>query len=285
MVRCGLLLSRRNPSRLRTAGLLILGAALVFSWKIVNWEELVRPLPLVLAALCCFWNIKKPLHTGFALFSLLLLLKMILNVHVYSYGILLAMPGVVLIAGWLTSLQIFSWRLLVMSGITLYVTAMILLSNGFYETKKFQVSKESDSFLTFNASLKNSKGPVYAELLPWLENNVSPNEGLLVMPEGVIINYLARRDNPGRLFEFTPNLLESLGEKSVIDIIQEANPGYIVITDRDTSEHGASCFGKDYGVAIKEWIKIRYEVIQQIGAKPCQGEGFGVLILKKIIWS
>jgi hypothetical protein len=51
--------------------------------------------------------------------------------------------------------------------------------------------------------------------------------------------------------------------------------------DKDTSEHGARYFGKDYALNISTWIAGNYDKVQQIGQEPLAGMGFGVIIARK----
>lgn len=278
-----LLLSRLPSFRRQVAGTILTAViiCLLFAWELVPATELLRPLPLVLIIFCLIWNIKKPLHTGFALFALMLLLKIMLNVNPYFYGFLLAMPGAVLMAGWLVSHELWILRVLATISIFLFVSAHVQISQQFYSSKNYSVGDGVDRFITYSDKFSFSQGLTYSELIPWLKSNVGQEEGIVVIPEGVMINYLARRQNPGKLFEFTPSLIDAIGEKQVINILKEAKPEYVLITDRETTEHGAGYFGKDFGQNIYAWINQMYTPVKLFGADPLQNKGFGVKVFEK----
>jgi hypothetical protein len=88
---------------------------------------------------------------------------------------------------------------------------------------------------------------------------------LVVMPEGLTINYLANVRTPMRYQTFTP--VEIAGEEqAVIADLDAKQPRYVLIVPRDVREFGYRGFGLDYGQPIVAWLRARYIVEARFGA-------------------
>lgn len=83
-------------------------------------------------------------------------------------------------------------------------------------------------------------------------------DGLVVIPEGEVLNYLSGRRNPLRHKLYIPGYLSSDNEAAVLAELEKARPGAIVIVNRGTSEYGKRLFGEDYGKKIAAWIDANY---------------------------
>lgn len=268
----------------------------------VRWMDIARPYPIFLSLLLIFLTINlflkredKPFTIQFlpftvlTFFSLLLLLKMILYVRFYHYGFALAMPASLVMIALLLyymPLLISRWgnRTVAMSltGLSIFLTFFLFfsLTKGFYDLKNYPVAQGRDRFYTFDVIIANN-GPVINETLKQVDRLMSEKDTFIVLPEGVMINYLTRRCNPSRYFEFTPNIVEAIGEKNIVDEISSAHPSFILLSEKDTSEHGARYFGTDYALNISSWIKNNYDKVSLIGLEPLTGNGFGIIIAKK----
>ncbi len=82
--------------------------------------------------------------------------------------------------------------------------------------------------------------------------------GLVVFPEGEILNALTGRPNPIRHKLYIPGYLTDSNEAEVIAELERSPPPAIVIVYRPTSEYGPGLFGVDYGRALMKWIEERY---------------------------
>jgi hypothetical protein len=84
-------------------------------------------------------------------------------------------------------------------------------------------------------------------------------EGLVVFPEGEILNYLSGRPNPCRHKMYLPGYLTEANEEELLQELERRRPAAIVVLPRPTSEYGPMFFGEDYGKRISAWIGINYE--------------------------
>ena len=84
------------------------------------------------------------------------------------------------------------------------------------------------------------------------------DEGLVVFPEGELLNYLTRRHNPMRHKLTIPGYLTADNEEAVLSDLRQTRPAAIVICRRYTSEYGPGEFGTDYGRSIHQWAMDNY---------------------------
>jgi hypothetical protein len=108
-------------------------------------------------------------------------------------------------------------------------------------------------------------------------------ETFIVVPEGVTLNYLTRRNNPSRYYSFIPFEVELYGEENIIADFKSNPPDYFIIVHRNTNEFGVGYFGRNdgYGLKIAEWIYGNYEPVGIIGYEPLKDGKFGIIIMKR----
>ena len=87
----------------------------------------------------------------------------------------------------------------------------------------------------------------------------SESEGLVVFPEGEVLNFLSGRRNPIRHKLYLPGYVNTRNEREIVAELQAAAPAVVVIWRRALGEYGAGSFGEDYGREIRRWIGLNYE--------------------------
>ena len=267
----------------------------------VPWLSLGRPLPLILlvfASLLAFQIFKDRLEPSsqtlgqfvLVVFALVLLVKMLLNTHVYHYGFALALPATLIV----TAFLIYKLPLLLkpfLSSSQFYQSVMITLvlvfvgyhawfSNMIYELKTFPISKGKDRVIDYDRDF-NNRGEAVNLALDYIEKNVHREATFATFPDGVMLNYLARRKSSIADITLNPGVWILVGDEAVLDRLEQAPPNYIVYMDREFPYFGLSKFGVDFAQKIDRWIKNHYSLEVQIGAPPFQGKGFGIQILKR----
>ncbi len=101
---------------------------------------------------------------------------------------------------------------------------------------------------------------------------------VMVLPEGTMINYLARRRS------MEPGWLRKGNEETLLHQMRERPPEFVVLISRDLSEFGISKFGTpgNFGYEIVQWLRDNYLVIGKLGAEPLAVDGPpGAVILKR----
>lgn len=103
-----------------------------------------------------------------------------------------------------------------------------------------------------------------AETLMFLTRTIrqrtGSEDGLVVFPEGEVLNYLSGRRNPIRNKLYLPGYLTSDNEAEVLAELRSARPAALVILNRATPEYGRRFFGVNYAREVAAWIDTNYAV-------------------------
>lgn len=107
-----------------------------------------------------------------------------------------------------------------------------------------------------------SAGAETADALTLLSRTIrqrtGEGDGLVVFPEGEVLNYLSARRNPIRYKLYLPGYLTSDNEADILSELKGARPGALVIFDRATPEYGHRLFGVNYARDVAAWIEDNY---------------------------
>ena len=235
----------------------------------VRWPDVIRPLPLVGLAILGGLLIaarrtgRETDHTvalALTVFALALLGKMILNVRVAHYGFALAMPATLLsitaLVGWLPEwLHARGARGDVLRAGAVAVVAMFALQH---------VSLTADRLSQKTVVVGSGRDAFRSDLQgAYVEEAVtrfttSGAGSLAVLPEGVMINYLARAPNPTPYINFMPPEEILFGDAAWTEAFQRAPPDVILIVPKDTSEYGRGPFGTGYATSLAAWVAAGY---------------------------
>lgn len=107
----------------------------------------------------------------------------------------------------------------------------------------------------------SARPPLVRELIGLaleIRRRTAPGDGLVVFPEGEILNLLSSRRNPLRHKLYIPGYLSAQNEPEVLNELEKAKPAAVVLIRRQTSEYGPGFFGQDYGRRIAAWIEKNY---------------------------
>jgi hypothetical protein len=231
-----------------------------------------------------------------SVFSIFLLLKIAFNCRIFHYGFYLALPSVMLT---IIMLIYFIPELLKRksSGYTVFRNIMIMviitivgkyifLSNQIYQLKTFSVGEKHDKIITYIPRDENFRGYLVDQALDWLSFNVDKDKTFVVLPEGIIMNYLTKRKNPTKYTNFMLPELLTFGEDNILKEFKSNSPDYIVLIHRlPSNEYGVGYFGENsnYGKKIMDWVNNNYQTCILLGAEPFKSKKFGIKILKENI--
>lgn len=276
------------------------GGALVLAivWRLIDWSEALRGLPVgltgagVVAAVAWLQRSDGPsrsrwsLRLSLSVFAVAMLAKMILYTRPYHYGFALAMPGTLVFAtvlvGWLP--EWVGARGGAAGAAAALGLAVLLMTAAAYvnylhralDRRVYAVGEVRDMFYA------DERGELVQRVVGQLKKNVTPQEGLVVLPEGVMLNYLARLPNPTPYLNFMPPELIMFGEETILQSLQRASPRYLLLTHKETAEYGYEFFGRDYGQSIGYWIGQHYRPQALYGDPPLRrGSEFGILVLER----
>ena len=91
-----------------------------------------------------------------------------------------------------------------------------------------------------------------------LRDRTPPGAGVVVLPEGELLNFLSARPNTIRHKLYLPGYLGRQNESEVLGELEKARPAAIVIWPRALGEYGFADFGVGYGEKIRGWIRESY---------------------------
>ncbi len=280
-------------------------AALWLAGDSLPWKSLDRALPLVSGVGAvgsvglCFRQRADPQAFRrwfpvalWAVYALGMLAKMILKARVMQYGFVLAMPAtLLLVAGAVGGLP--AWlaarggggpvaRALALAGIAAWAGHYLALSNRAYEGKDLTIGTGADAIQVLGPRT-SSRGRILARTLARLEKLAAPDATLLVLPEGIALNYWLRMRNPTPYNLFLPTEIEAFGEETLLQALRATPPDFVVLAHRPHHEFGVGPFGIDprNGRGLMSWIRAHYDRVERVGAEPFQGGRFGTVILRR----
>jgi 4-amino-4-deoxy-L-arabinose transferase-like glycosyltransferase len=227
---------------------------------------------------------------SFSVFALVLLVRLFFNARIIHYGFFLALPG------YLILLRLFFDRLPALmkrvSGsatigmIPIAVLSLCVLwsyfdrSLGLYRIINYPIKSGSEVIKTFDPNLAET-GSVIQESINMIEGVVGQGKTMTAFPEGLMFNYLTRTQSASPYTAFLPTFFAVFGD-TILESLQERPPDFVLLVERSTPEHGYAYFGVDYAAEVVQWIRKNYVEISQFGEKPFSGQGFGIVIMKRI---
>jgi hypothetical protein len=264
-----------------------------------RWLGIARPLPLW--ALAAFgvtaWMTWRSRHDeaayarwgarlAVAVLGLLLLPRIFLHARLYHYGFVLAAPALlVLVAAvvdWIpaaldrrgASGAVF--RSAALAALAMTVAAHLSATQAWLQGKRAVVGGGVDRFRA------DVRGAYVAAALQGVARMARPSDTLVVMPEGVMVNYLLRMRTPIPYLTVLPTDMAQFGEDALLDALQRQPPSLILLVHRETTEYGPRFFGRDYGLRIAEWITREYVRVGGAGDPPLRPDTrFGVAALRR----
>jgi hypothetical protein len=226
-------------------------------------------------------------------FSIVLLAKMVLNARLYHYGFYLAMPATMAFAA-LALWQVpaflgqgpwraVTFRSAALAALAVGVIAHVGLALQVCADKNVVVGKGGDAMVAFSPD-RGPSGIAAVRALEFIESSMPAEATFVVLPEGVMLNYLSRRPNPTPYINFMIVEMLAFGEQTMLASFKEHKPDYFVLVHKDSSEHGLAPFGVEprFGKAIMDWVNAEYQPVALFGKEPLRNpRDFGIKIMKR----
>jgi len=254
-------------------------ATIIAAWTLLNPSDLPRPLPFLLLAgiASLIFRVSKDRREGqpswrslgllvTSVFALMLLLKIFFAARFNQYGFALALPATMVLVVYLVG-EIPAWldrwggsgpvfRVAAIAFLATIAVGCLQVSAFSYSRKTLGVGEGSDAFRATPDAV------VIQQLLPWLDASLSPDETLAVLPEGVMLNYLLRRENPTPFINFIPPEFLMFGEEAIVEAFASNPPDVVVLIKRNALEYGYPTIGEGYGEELMAWIRENYGLIE-----------------------
>jgi hypothetical protein len=288
-------LSTRKPRSRAPVGIAfaVVAAIVALLYARIPWTLAARPWPLLclgvlVAAVLRFRSGGgEGAAAGFAVFALALLGKMLLNARLYQYGFVLAMPALALLA-----VVLYDWIPRWIAGrggtaavakaglvpvLLAFALAHLSATSGQLAAKREWVASGPDAFRA------DARAHAVKAALDWIAaHSVAGGRRptVLVLPEGITINYLSRSENPTPFVNFMPPEMILFGEHRMLEALESRPPDVVVVTHKPTHEYGFPWFGRSYARDLGAWLDAHYRLAQIFGDPPLQPTSrFGIAIL------
>jgi hypothetical protein len=145
-----------------------------------------------------------------------------------------------------------------------------------FSRRNHRVGEGADAFFA------GDRAPIVNDVLADLEERLGPDDTLLVLSVGVMINYLARRVNPTSYIDFMPPEFIIFGEAEILEAFRANPPDYVALVHRETGEYGYRFFGRGYGRRLFSCVMNHDRPVRLFGEQPLQeGTEFGIEILQR----
>jgi len=275
--------------------LLVAGLFMGRDGRLPMFANAARPYPLFLLATLgvlgvVYWRaqdraarLQLALPMTLVAFALLLLAKMIFNARLFQYGFGLAMPAtlvpVVVCWDWLPQ-----WierhggragllRAALLAGIVVVGGTALEMTHAYFGVKQVQVGQGGDTLRTFD------RGHAVNQAIAQIESRLAPDDTLMVVPEGVMLNYLTRRANPTPYFSLMPPEVLMFGEDQMLAALRANPPDYLLRgNDFSLASYGYEEFGKGFAQELDAWFGENY---RRIGPAPQEG-AWGLTLYERI---
>ncbi len=290
---------QRRPVRW-TVVALTAGLFLGLGLTAVTWTEAGRCLPglMLIYFASLIPTLRGPvsqrgiLRLLLAILAAALLARMILNARLYHFGYYQAALAAILVPAVLLGEVPARLRLGRMGTAALAVGTVALLlpgalslamrSGALLALKTVPVGAGADRFYATATAQEPTRGDL-VDILSQTLAHVPPGQTAVVLPEGTMINYLARVPSPVAPVYFFGSATEGGHESRVVADLQRHPPDWIVILSRDLREFGIERYGErpGGGLLILEWVAANYESVGVWGSDPLDVEERGAVLLKR----
>ena len=260
------------------------------------WASMFRPLPLAIAIIILatgsqFLRGRDQRESSLALLlgvlSFIMLAKVFFYARIIQYGCWLAMPAVILLLATLFGIAPKSIHrhggnpAIFLAGMGGVLTAVLLIHLAMTKvqlnTLDVPVGSGADRFWADNAH----GNFVNNALL--VAQQIPPGKTLDCFPEGIMLNYLARRPASTPFVNFNPPDLLLFGEPRMIAALEASPPDFIFLIHKDTIEFAERFFGQDYAQHLYAWITQNYQQqplpMIDLGPEPFTSNRFGIRLL------
>jgi hypothetical protein len=225
----------------------------------------------------------------FAVLALSLLARMVLNGRISQFGFYQAALAALLIPAVLVGelparLKLVRGKVLLVGGtLALILPAMAVLglrSRLIMALKTEPVGNGRDRFYAFPPSL-NHTGRLVFHVSKFLQQQSAPT--VLVLPEGLMINYLARKPSPVPPLFFYFHATAHGREALLVQQLEERPPEWVVLLSRDLRGAGIERYGAKSGSGkeLLAWVAGHYNQFATAADDPFDPDQQGLIVYRR----
>lgn len=258
----------------------LMAGAVLLSRPLLEWTEASRPLPLLAAGVLILVLARRgaapdrpgrSAEAAWAALALVLPLRLGLKPTFLSYGFTLLLPAALLavvvlvdrIPAVLARRGLDGRAFALSAGLLLAALALAHLRFTVEHTalRNERVGRGADALLA------DQRGETVRRVLEALAARVGPAQTLAVLPEGALINFLARRRNPTAHVNLMPPELLLFTEERILAAFEAAPPDFVLLAARPMPEYAVPAFGRGHADRLHAWIRGRYRTLLAVRAK------------------
>jgi hypothetical protein len=154
-------------------------------------------------------------------------------------------------------------------------------SQSIFRLQTCAVGEGADQFFTLPLTIMPT-GEIVGAVAGHLRHR-SDGQTLLVLPEGEMLNYLARMPSPLPLVQYFSDATEDGREEHLLEMLKQRPPDWVVIISRDLREYGIKRYGErpGEGQLLLQWVTENYRGEGTIGGDPLDVQQFGAVIFQR----
>lgn len=229
------------------------------------------PLLLIITSIICLKKIKNnSLVLILVISSIALSLKSIWALMLLSYA---SYYAPIIIIAFLSLLSVCTdKKYQTIAGIYLLILAFCIAGVNFSQLPyyKNKIETEKGSIYTSKPSAAASK-----DLINYINSETTPDESIVILPEGLMIDFLTDRKSDDYFNSMLPLYVESFGEEKIVKHFEENKPDYFVLTNENMQNYGFRSICNDYAFELCVFINDNYNHIKTIDY------GYRYLIFKR----
>ena len=116
--------------------------------------------------------------------------------------------------------------------------------------------------------INTPKGKIYVEkkyykttknLFDYIKKNTKKDDKILILPEGMMLNYLTDRKTDDFYNTLLPLYEETFGNEQIIEHFQKSMPDYIIFNSWNSSDYYFSIICEDYLFEFCNFVKRNYK--------------------------
>ena len=142
----------------------------------------------------------------------------------------------------------------------------ILFSFCLFFTNNFNLLDQKYEVKSKIGKIYTVQGIAYAtsDLINFITQETNKNDKIVILPEGLLINFLTNRKSDGYFNSMLPLYIESFGEDNIIKHFEQNKPEYFVLSNQNMSDYGFNFICNDYAFGLCEFISKNYNQIKTI---------------------
>lgn len=107
----------------------------------------------------------------------------------------------------------------------------------------------------------------YNKIINYVSENIKRDESVLVIPEGVMINFITERKSDNNYYYLIPPNVELFTQNSIVKSLKENPPEYIVVFYNTYIWYNKTSFPLGYGKEIQKYIDEYYTVEDSVSSE------------------